>query len=69
MDLEQITPLILTYNEAPNIRSTLQRLTWAKSVLVIDSFSTDETLRIISEFSNAVVLQRAFDHPANQDNY
>jgi hypothetical protein len=28
--LEQITPLILTYNEAPNIGRTLERLRWAR---------------------------------------
>ena len=45
--LEKITPLILTYNEAPNIERTLQHLTWAKKIVVIDSYSTDETLKIM----------------------
>ncbi|MFN5855908.1 MAG: glycosyltransferase, partial [Pseudanabaenaceae cyanobacterium] len=42
--IEQIQPLILTYNEAPNIARTLAKLSWAKRIVVIDSFSTDETL-------------------------
>jgi hypothetical protein len=42
--LEQVTPLILTYNEAPNINRTLQHLNWAKRIVVIDSFSDDEIL-------------------------
>lgn len=69
MQLDQITPLILAFNEAPNIGRVLERLQWAKQILVIDSFSTDETLGIISEFPNTTVLQRQFDHPTEQDNF
>ena len=64
--LEQITPLILTYNEAPNIGRTLERLRWAGDVVVLDSFSDDETLEIISQFPNARVFQRPFDDFASQ---
>jgi glycosyltransferase involved in cell wall biosynthesis len=64
--LEQITPLILTYNEAPNIGRTLERLRWARDVVVLDSFSDDETLEIVSQFPNARVFQRPFDDFASQ---
>ena len=49
--LDQITPLILTYNEAPNIGRTLAALAWARDIVVVDSFSDDETLEIASSFS------------------
>ncbi|HXI61297.1 MAG TPA: glycosyltransferase family 2 protein [Pyrinomonadaceae bacterium] len=64
--LDQITPIILTYNEAPNIGRTLERLAWARDVVVVDSFSDDETLRIVSSFSQARVYQRSFDNFAAQ---
>lgn len=67
--LDQITPLILTYNEAPNIGRTLEQLRWAREIVVIDSFSDDETLEIISGFSQARVLQRKFDSFAGQCNF
>ena len=67
--LEKITPLILTYNEAPNIGRILQRLTWANRIVVIDSYSTDETLEILRSFPQVEVYQREFDTAANQDNY
>jgi glycosyltransferase involved in cell wall biosynthesis len=67
--LESITPLILTYNESPNIGRILQRLTWAKRIVVVDSFSTDETLEILKSFPQVEVYQREFDTAANQDNY
>jgi glycosyltransferase involved in cell wall biosynthesis len=67
--LADITPLILTFNEAPNLRRTLERLTWAKEIMVLDSFSTDETLDIARSFPNVRVLQRRFDTFAGQCNF
>jgi glycosyltransferase involved in cell wall biosynthesis len=67
--LDQITPIILTYNEAPNIRRTLGALGWAQDIVVVDSFSDDATLKIVSEFPQARVLQRHFDSHQNQWNY
>ena len=67
--LDQITPLILTYNEAPNIGRTLEQLRWARNVVVVDSFSSDDTLAIISRFPNARVYRREFDTHENQWNF
>jgi glycosyltransferase involved in cell wall biosynthesis len=67
--LDQITPLILTYNEAPNVGRTLEQLRWAMDVVVIDSFSNDETLEIISRFPQVRVFQREFDDFASQCNF
>ena len=64
-----ITPLLLTYNEEPNIERTLQRLHWANEIIVIDSFSTDKTLEILSSDPRIQVHQRKFDTFANQCNY
>ncbi|GAB4214445.1 MAG: glycosyltransferase family 2 protein [Synechococcales cyanobacterium] len=69
MQLEAITPLILTYNEALNIDQTLQKLTWASRIIVIDSHSTDETLKILNLYPQVEVFQRHFDTHANQWNY
>lgn len=69
MQLDEITPLILTFKEAPNIARTLEQLSWAKEILIVDSFSTDETLEIVKRFSQARVVQRKFDHFAAQCNF
>jgi glycosyltransferase involved in cell wall biosynthesis len=67
--LEQITPLILTFNEAPNIARTVDQLTWARQIVVVDSFSNDETLEILARYSQVAVLQRDFVSFADQCNY
>ncbi len=64
--LDQITPLILTYNEAPNIARTLANLSWANEIVVVDSFSDDETVAIASSFPRVRVVQRQFDCHRNQ---
>jgi glycosyltransferase involved in cell wall biosynthesis len=64
--LNQVTPLILTYNEAPNIGRTLTQLGWARDIVVVDSFSDDNTLEIVSSFPQVRVYQREFDSHANQ---
>jgi len=67
--LDEITVLILTYNEAPNIRRTLDRLRWAHRIVVVDSFSTDETVEIVNGFCNTDLIQRCFDSFARQCNF
>lgn len=64
--LNQITPLILTYNEAPNIGRTLNQLQWASDIVVVDSFSDDETLNILKTFPQVRVYQRKFDSHGQQ---
>src|SRR5476651_2537302 len=67
--LTDITPLVLTYNEAPNLRRTLDQLTWAREIVIIDSFSTDETLSIARDFPQARIVQRKFDTHTQQWNF
>ena len=64
--LDQITPLILTYNEAPNIARTLESVSWARDIVVVDSFSNDDTVEIAKSVARVRVFQRAFDCHRNQ---
>ena len=69
MFLNQITPLVLTFNESANIARTLQQLSWANDIVVVDSFSQDETVEIASRFPQVRIFQRAFDTHRNQWTY
>lgn len=64
--LADITPIILTFNEAANIGRSLERLTWAREVVIVDSGSTDDTLAIAGRFPNARVVHRPFDTHSQQ---
>jgi glycosyltransferase involved in cell wall biosynthesis len=67
--LDQITPVMLTYNEEQNVSRTLSRLAWAKDIVVVDSGSTDGTLAALSKFNNVRVFERRFDTHAHQWRY
>ena len=65
-----ITPLILTCNESENIGRTMAALQWAERIVLVDSFSTDETVTIAKRsHPNVAVFERQFDTHATQWNF
>ena len=48
MNLSDVTPLILTRDEEPNLARTLAQLTWAEDIVLVDSFSTLSLIHISS---------------------
>ena len=61
--------MILTSNEAANIRRTVERLLWAPRILVVDSFSSDETLAMLRDYPQIEVVQQPFVDFASQCNF
>ncbi len=66
---DNVTALILTRNEEPNIGRTLGQLSWIVRIVVVDSFSSDRTVEIAENFPNTEVVQREFDNHTNQWNF
>ncbi len=66
---EEITPLIITLDEAPNIRRTLDKLVWARRIVVVDSGSTDGTLDLLRAYPQVDVIQHPFADFATQCNF
>ena len=64
-----ITPIVLTFNEAPNIGRCLDRLSWARRVVVVDSGSTDDTAAIVARYPFAEFSIRPFDTHTAQWNH
>src|SRR5438874_8256834 len=67
--LDQITPLIITFNEAANIERTVEKLLWARRIVVIDSGSTDETAEILQRYPRVEVVEHPFVDFAAQCNF
>lgn len=69
MRLDDITPLILTFNEEPNLARTLAPLAWARRIVVVDSGSTDGTQEIARAHPNVELFVRPFTTHAEQWNF
>lgn len=67
--LDGVAVLMLTYNEAPNIPRTLDRLKRFPEVVVLDSGSTDATCAIARQYPNVRIAVREFDQHSRQWTY
>lgn len=47
---EPVSLYILTFNEAAQLREVLPAVGWADEVVVVDSFSTDDTVAVCAQF-------------------
>jgi glycosyltransferase involved in cell wall biosynthesis len=60
--------IITTFNEADHIERALRSVAWADEWLVVDSFSTDDTVARARSLG-ATILQRSYQGPADQKNW
>lgn len=65
-EASRVTPVVLTLNEEPNIGRLLEDLAWARTVVVVDSGSTDRTADVARRFGNVRWFVRPFDSHAAQ---
>lgn len=65
----KITALAITLNEAEVIESFIESLHFADEIIVVDSYSTDDTISILQKFPKVKVLQRKFDNFSAQKNF
>lgn len=57
--MEKLSAFITTYNNANTLRACLESVNWADEIVVLDSFSTDESMQIAQEFG-AKTFQHKF---------
>ena len=65
---KNISGLIITYNEEKNIREVLECFHFCEEIIVVDSFSTDNTLEIAAEFPNVKIIRNKFEDFTKQRN-
>ena len=66
--MPSLTVIIPTYNEEVYIRQAIHSVRFADEIIVIDSFSTDNTVSIAKAF-NCTMVEREFDNFSNQKNH
>jgi glycosyltransferase involved in cell wall biosynthesis len=63
-----ISVIVITLNEAENIRACLQSVAWADEIVIVDAGSGDGTLEICREFTDKILVNRdwgGFGHQKN----
>lgn len=66
--MQKVTAIIPTFNEEHNIEAAIASVSWADEIIVVDSFSTDNTIAIAKE-KGVRILQRDYEHSASQKNW
>lgn len=67
--MNSLTALVLTYNEENNIAACLNSIDWIERIVVVDSFSTDQTKKICQGFDNVDFFENEFKDFAAQRNF
>ena len=52
--MQKLSVIIICKNEARNIRACLESVKWADEIVVLDSGSTDDTLKIVKEYTDKI---------------
>lgn len=65
--MHKVTAIIPTYNEAHNIEDVLHSVQWCNEIMVVDSFSTDNTTELARPLATRVI-QSEYINSASQKN-
>jgi len=66
--MEKVSVIIISKNEAPNIKESLKSIQWAHEIILVDSGSSDDTIIIAKEFTSKIYY-RKFDNFSSQKNF
>lgn len=67
-DKIKISVVILTYNEAEMVENAIRTAYFADEILVIDSFSNDNTVEIVSKYTSNIFYKK-FEDFSSQKNF
>lgn len=65
---EKVSGLIITYNEEKNIREVLECFDFCDEIIVVDSYSTDQTTTLASQNAKVKIIQNKFEDFTKQRN-
>ena len=64
-----LSALIITYNEEKHIAEVIRNLDFADEIVVVDSYSTDQTAALVNSFEKAKLVQHSFVDYTSQRNF
>ena len=64
----KITAIIPTLNEAIHIEDAIKSVSFADEIIIIDSYSTDDTIALAKK-QDVTIIQRVFDDYSTQENF
>jgi len=67
--MEELSALVLTYNEEDHIAECLESINWIERIVVVDSFSEDKTKKICQQYDNVDFFENEFNDFASQRNF
>ncbi|HMC01151.1 MAG TPA: glycosyltransferase family 2 protein [Flavobacteriaceae bacterium] len=69
LENSKISGLIITCNEEQHIDDVVKNISFVDEIIVVDSFSTDETLSKLKKLNHVKVIQRDFKNFSDQRNF
>jgi len=69
LKIDTLSALVITYNEAENLPGLLEGLDFAGEIIVVDSYSTDNTIEILKKYPHVSFVQRHFKNFSDQRNF
>lgn len=66
---EQLTALVITYNEIGYIEKCIESISFADEIIVVDSYSTDGTYEYLKKHSKVKVIQNPFENFTAQKSF
>lgn len=67
--MKKITAIIPTFNEEAHIEQAINSVSWADEIIVVDSFSTDQTPQLVANFPQVRFIQHEYVNSATQKNW
>ena len=67
--MKKLSALVLTYNEQDQIADCLESINWIERIVVVDSFSNDQTKAICQQYDNVDFYENEFKDFASQRNF
>lgn len=67
-DKIKITAIVPTFNEERNIEAALKSVAFADEIMVVDSYSTDNTIELAKKHTD-FIIQREYENSASQKNW